>query len=304
MSLLLLHWDIILMLHEVDKKLHGSLLAAIIGWVEVIAFLAETFFVMVVAIASRSLLHTIVSFVAPHDTHTTSLPDVLFDAGFLILYLLRRSAINFHQPSTVAWAHRLGLSPQPLSRLSQGCIVYQIAGFGCFVLWQAWTREWVLSLANYYSSHGDNSLQVAHLAEILVLSPIKEELVFRGLVFHLLLNRLPTHPTAAAIVSSVLFGCTHLVNLKQSKFSTLYVLIQTGLGVEIGFFYALTYARTESLFECITLHVVNNVLSSFTSTQMELTSSPYLAPLLAHSILLYALLIIWSLHTLAKTSTC
>ncbi|KAH9111924.1 hypothetical protein LEN26_009003 [Aphanomyces euteiches] len=281
-------------------KLHGSLVAGIVAWVEVIAFLGETFLSMIISLACRSLFHAAATLVWPHDTTTTSLGDVVWDALFVCVNLLRRSAGNFHQPSISTWITRLGLRPTALSQLTRGWIVYQIAGFLAFVGYQHVANDWVMSWANYYGSSKD-SVQWPHVLEILVLSPLKEELVFRGLVYHLLLNRIPK-PMVAGLVSSILFGCMHLVNLKQSKFSTMYVLIQMGLGVEIGFFYSLTYARTGSLFECVVLHVVNNVLSSFTSTEMELSSSPWLAALLVHSILWYALLIYLS-HQALRAQT-
>ena len=44
-----------------------------------------------------------------------------------------------------------------------------------------------------------------------------------------------------AIVTSVLFGLFHLVNLVSSRFSAPYIVMQVFLGTEIGLFYTLLF---------------------------------------------------------------
>ncbi|ETV93276.1 hypothetical protein H310_12706 [Aphanomyces invadans] len=276
------------------RKLQDSLLAAAVAWVELIAFMGETFFAMILSLVCRSCAAAAIQVVLSTST-TSSVCESLWDATFVCLYVLRRSASNFHQPSLRAWIRRLGLYPFSLSSLAIAWIVYQVVGFLAVWSYQRHTNEWIWSWGNYYSVDGTSAtheLQRSHILEILVLSPIKEELVFRGVAFHVLSNRcasgsrpipsssrscrVPNHPKAAALCVSIVFGCTHLVNLMHAKFSVLYVAIQTCLGVQIGFFYGLQYLHTGSLFQVIVLHIVNNLLSSFTSTQMDITASALL----------------------------
>ncbi|ETV69535.1 hypothetical protein H257_14771 [Aphanomyces astaci] len=278
-------------------KLQGSVLAAIVAWVEVIAFLGETFFAMILSVVCRSALHALATVVlSSNPSLPPSKPNVwesLWDATFVCLYVLRRSAANFHQPSLQAWIQRLGLWP-PISMSSSvalALIAYQVVGFAVVVSWQYWTNNWVFTWSNY------STLQ--HVLEILLFSPIKEELVFRGVAFHLVVNRLPMYPKQAVGVVSVLFGSTHLLNVRHANFSALYVAMQLCFGIEIGYFYGLQYIQTRSLGQLVVLHIVNNVLSSFTSTQMEdLLASPLLLVLFVHSVVVYGVLIRYTLGQL------
>jgi membrane protease YdiL (CAAX protease family) len=122
-----------------------------------------------------------------------------------------------------------------------------------------------MTWANYYPSKR-HTIDWSHVLDFLVLSPLKEELIFRALVFHRLFNRVSS-PIIACGIASLLFGLTHLANLKHTAFSTTYVMLQTFLGVEIGFFYNLHFLRSHSLLDCILLHVMNNIVSSFVSTK-------------------------------------
>ena len=65
-----------------------------------------------------------------------------------------------------------------------------------------------------------------------------------------------------AIVTSVLFGLFHLVNLVSSRFSAPYIVMQVFLGTEIGLFYTLFMLYTNNLAGSIVLHVFNNLFSS------------------------------------------
>ncbi|OQR84477.1 hypothetical protein ACHHYP_13327 [Achlya hypogyna] len=277
-------------------KVEGSIVAAIIAWVEVVAFLGETFLIMVLAIAVRSVLLFAASFLVSRDAATTTVIDVLFDAGFLLAWLLHRYSAWFHMsPRALCEAFGL-LHWRPLSATTKYLVSYHIVGFAVVVGYQWLQDDWFLSWDNYYDARG--ILQLPRVLEILVLSPIKEELVFRGLTLHLLLNRIPSNAVATG-VSSVLFGCTHLMNLKHSSFSTAYVLLQTFLGIEIGLFYAVLFVRTSyNLRDTVMLHVVNNVLSSFLSTHTNFSDRPIFSVLLVHAIVIYFGLIMASVRAM------
>ncbi|KDO26699.1 hypothetical protein SPRG_20497 [Saprolegnia parasitica CBS 223.65] len=278
-------------------KVHGTVVAAIFAWVEVVAFLGETFLVMVLAIASRSTLLYLLSFLMERDASATTIVDAMYDAVFVLAWLLHRYATFFHL-SPRALCERLGLLRwRPLATSTKWLVVYHLAGFALVVAYQWHTTAWFLSLDNYYDAV-TGQLQLARICEILLLSPIKEEIVFRGLAFHLLLNRIPSNGVAAG-VASVLFGCTHLINLKHSSFSTPYVLLQTCLGIEIGLYYAVLFVQTrQNLRDSIVLHIVNNVLSSFLSTHTDFSARPIFAVLLLHAIVVYLGLTITSIRAM------
>ena len=86
------------------------------------------------------------------------------------------------------------------------------------------------------------------LLSLVVIAPIVEELVFRGLLFGALAGRLGI--LASAVVTALLFGAAHgdLV-----LFPTLAAL---------GFVTALAYAGTGNLWVAVTLHALNNALGA------------------------------------------
>lgn len=83
---------------------------------------------------------------------------------------------------------------------------------------------------------------------LVIIAPIVEEIVFRGLLFGALAARLGV--VASALITALLFGAAHgdLV-----LFPSL---------VAIGFIAALAYAATGNLWVAIALHAVNNALGA------------------------------------------
>lgn len=101
---------------------------------------------------------------------------------------------------------------------------------------------------------------------LVVVAPVTEELLFRGVILRGLLNR---HGPAVAVgLSSLLFG---LVHLNPWQFISAF-----WLGVALGWF----YLRTGSINICILAHAVSNgIFVFFSSVQTDipgLTSSPEL----------------------------
>jgi uncharacterized protein len=82
---------------------------------------------------------------------------------------------------------------------------------------------------------------------LIVVAPVTEELICRGLVLRGLLTR--TGPWRAIIISAVLFA---LVHLNPWQFPTAFVL-----GLVLGW----VYFRTGSLVLCMAGHALNNALS-------------------------------------------
>ncbi len=92
---------------------------------------------------------------------------------------------------------------------------------------------------------------------LVVIAPIVEEIVFRGLLFGALAGRLGI--LASAVVTALLFGAAHgdLV-----FFPTL---------VAMGFVTALAYAGTGNLWVAVTLHALNNALGAIFIVGASLT---------------------------------
>lgn len=84
-----------------------------------------------------------------------------------------------------------------------------------------------------------------------ILTPISEELLFRGAILGTLLPLTPRRPWVAIAISAILFGIAHL-NPVQIVFGALY-----------GLLFGWLYWRTASLLPGIVVHVVNNTIVVF-----------------------------------------
>ena len=89
------------------------------------------------------------------------------------------------------------------------------------------------------------------IATIAIIAPILEELLFRGAITKVLLQRY--NPTKAIVVSGLIFGLFH-INPIQVVGASL-----------IGLLLAWVYYKTASLIPCIVIHIINNSLSVYFS---------------------------------------
>lgn len=78
-----------------------------------------------------------------------------------------------------------------------------------------------------------------------------EELVFRGILLRLLLDRI-RNPWIALVISALLFGSVHLTNFHGWNWSF------TGLATIAGLFYGLAYMRTKNLWASTVIHTVTD----------------------------------------------
>lgn len=95
------------------------------------------------------------------------------------------------------------------------------------------------------------SLQSGYLGIlcIAVLGPVLEELLFRGAITKVLLEKY--EPTTAILLSGMVFGVFH-INPVQVVSATL-----------AGFFFAWLYYKTRNLLLCMLIHIFNNSLSVY-----------------------------------------
>ena len=61
---------------------------------------------------------------------------------------------------------------------------------------------------------------------LVLLGPLQEEVVFRAVTFHLIANRLPKRPLLAAMLTALLFGLSHAVNIADDRYDSAYVVLQ------------------------------------------------------------------------------
>lgn len=128
---------------------------------------------------------------------------------------------------------------------------------------------------------------VAAILLITLLSGFMEELFYRGLMLRALA---PRGPWVAALVPSILFGMTHLMN-SAAGWSLGPVLWQLGYSFAVGFGYAAFVIRTGCLWPMMIVHFLVNFSGLFDSTEIVQTSSVSLTAGLTNTIYILSFLI-------------
>eukprot|EP01112_Ceratiomyxa_fruticulosa_P014252 TRINITY_DN4069_c0_g1_i1.p1 TRINITY_DN4069_c0_g1~~TRINITY_DN4069_c0_g1_i1.p1 ORF type:complete len:328 (-),score=41.10 TRINITY_DN4069_c0_g1_i1:34-1017(-) len=157
------------------------------------------------------------------------------------------------------------------------------------ILWyQHWADEWVFSLENYQAidSCGGFKYSVFKGLYLVALGPLEEELLFRALIFFVILYRLCDNGKRnndnkatknAIIATSILFGLTHVYNLiptnENQGIPRLYIFMQIVLGFLVGLVYQIIFLRNRSIWEVVLLHSVNNIFASFIPITLSLPFS-------------------------------
>ena len=119
-------------------------------------------------------------------------------------------------------------------------------------------------LLTYISNHFDISSSYYELTQelitdaspiisiitVILLGPITEELMIRGLSLNKALSRKKV--ITAIIISSIIFGIIHL-NLLQGIFAFI-----------VGITLAIVFIKTKSIIPCIIIHIINNLIAYIT----------------------------------------
>ncbi|MFD1471512.1 CPBP family intramembrane glutamic endopeptidase [Companilactobacillus mishanensis] len=98
---------------------------------------------------------------------------------------------------------------------------------------------------------GNNNILILMLS-IIVISPIFEELLFRGIFMNWFF---PNHQVISAILSGIVFGFAHAPISANTDWA--YAISKILLGIIIAF----VYYKTKNIKANITVHFLNNVLS-------------------------------------------
>ena len=140
---------------------------------------------------------------------------------------------------------------------------------------------------------------------MILLNPIKEEILFRLTAVSILCYRLESKVNGVWL-SSLLFGLLHCANFfsVQHEYATNYVVLQCVFAFFIGIFYALEMVITQNLMNVILLHVVNNIFASFVPVTRDVDfGDPIISYMLVVTVVIYAYLFeidpYWS-HPLLK----
>ena len=118
---------------------------------------------------------------------------------------------------------------------------------------------------SFTTSHAALSIgnPIINFISVVVLTPIVEEVFFRGLIYTRLKSGMPT--VMAAIFSAVIFGVMHG--------EIIWMLYTFAVGLMLVW----VFEKTKSLLACIVVHVVNNGLSQLTeNTPQNSTAMEYI----------------------------
>lgn len=116
---------------------------------------------------------------------------------------------------------------------------------------------------------------------VVILAPIAEELLFRGIIFRMLVKH--WSEVAAIVVSALLFGLYHM-NLMQA----IYVL---PIGLLLGY----TAYKCKSVLPCILIHMINNFMPYVVGVLPEALQEEWFFAIIV-VVCAGALYTIWKLH--------
>lgn len=88
-----------------------------------------------------------------------------------------------------------------------------------------------------------------------------EELVYRGIVFYIVLQRSGGRVRFTALVTAVVFGAVHIGAIVKQRADTPLVLVQCAGAVLFGVTYSLLFAASGSLGNTVLAHAANNAVA-------------------------------------------
>jgi uncharacterized protein len=179
-------------------------------------------------------------FLGAHLVHAT--PPVLRDATQVLAALILSVVMIAAYRSLVRVLEQRAVAELQDSDAVRGLVPGVLVGAGLFAL--VYAILWVLGAVTFGGFGGLAGL--GHALAIAISSAVGEEIVFRGVVYRRLEERLGT--AIALLVSATTFGLVHSGNTGANWVSTLAIALESGVLL------ALAFAATRSLWLPIGLH--------------------------------------------------
>lgn len=131
--------------------------------------------------------------------------------------------------------------------------------------------------------------------QLLVTTPLLEELTYRGLALYALCKRSKRFGIPEVAIAAAMFAAVHAINFFGDRFTPAYVILQMAVAATVGAFYVVHLAYSGSLFQCVLLHACNNFLSSLLvdATAASAVLSPLMAAKLGWTVVAYGGLACW-----------
>ena len=128
----------------------------------------------------------------------------------------------FHHRECRWWSYRWNDTTMAL-------IFYQMCMTMVSVAWQWYQDAWLYSTTMLYTAEGHLAFDL--LMESLLWAPLREEFLFRLLLFSLMSRHASTN--MAMLGTNGLFALYHLLNLIKGTLSPLYIVLQVGVSISI-----------------------------------------------------------------------
>ena len=158
----------------------------------------------------------------------------------------------------------------------------------------------LFSAGNYKDNAG--SLSASRSLDLIFFAPLREEILHRYFMLHIIRNRVGPWPSVA--IGGVFFGVVHLFNAYGARYSASYVYVQVLQAALIGCFLSsrmLLRAPFNGIIEPLLLHIVNNLFSSALPSSTDLDFSDWFVSLsLAMTIVVFSTLLIVDLIALRR----
>lgn len=139
-----------------------------------------------------------------------------------------------------------------------------------------------------------------------ILTGIFEEIMFRGLIQNILINKYKNHLNGvwkAILISSIIFSFLHFMNLFEKPYFILGTITQVFYTLSLGLMLGVIYYISQNIIVVITLHALFNILGSFTEifsyTHEQMIDIPITAMIVQLILMLPG---IWVAHQMYKNT--
>ena len=184
---------------------------------------------------------------------------------FVLAFFILLARVQHQQPmwKSLGWKRPAPL--EAMGYLGSGCLLAMVASFGLWLLPDTQS----FPLEKLFNS---KTASIAIGSFAILIAPVVEELVFRGLIFAIVERTVGLK--TAVVISAVLFASLHIPEYWHAWYHLLMILI-------VGFVFSIARGSSGSLTPSIFLHIGYNALimvGVFASTQHFHTFSAFTLP--------------------------
>eukprot|EP01080_Neovahlkampfia_damariscottae_P001274 gene1274-11361_t len=219
----------------------------------------------------------------------TSLVHFLLATFLTVYWFLWRYGVQIKKRLTFKFSNRILI-----------VFILSVIGLIFLLLIQYQTNTWIYSTSNFIVEECDEKTNTCETAiayfkilQLLIASPIIEEVVLRVILFTLYLSSL--------LFTNISFSALHLVNLLRGS-SVFYSIFQITMAVIIGLFYSTRYYITYNLYEIVSLHMLNNLFAIIIPIDLDSkVLYPWFYLSILYTILTYLTLLIFDVKEILQS---